>query len=172
MRVTAPDGAVGPIEFRSPSQLSRYIGAELSLTDDGYFVTGDIGLMDDGELFVVGRGDEAIVVAGRNVFPDDIETRGAARVHPAGLHRRRRGTRRGSRGRRRAERRSCRSRSWKPRAAGSAPQPRAKPDGRRRRSRSCRGGSLPKTPSGKLRRLAIAQSLAAGEGLLARVDFG
>ena len=33
-------------------------------------------------------------------------------------------------------------------------------------------GSLPKTPSGKLRRLAIGRSLAADDGLLARVDFG
>ena len=45
VRVTAADGTAGTIEFRSPSQLSRYIGAELQLTDDGYFVTGDIGVM-------------------------------------------------------------------------------------------------------------------------------
>jgi acyl-coenzyme A synthetase/AMP-(fatty) acid ligase len=32
-------------------------------------------------------------------------------------------------------------------------------------------GSLPKTPSGKLRRLAISASLAQDEGLLARVDY-
>ena len=68
------EGTIGPIEFRSTAQLSRYIGAELALTDDGYFATGDIGLIDHGELFVIGRGDEAIIVAGRNVFPEDIET--------------------------------------------------------------------------------------------------
>jgi acyl-CoA synthetase (AMP-forming)/AMP-acid ligase II len=33
-------------------------------------------------------------------------------------------------------------------------------------------GTLPKTPSGKFRRLAIGASLAAGDGLLARVEFG
>jgi acyl-coenzyme A synthetase/AMP-(fatty) acid ligase len=32
-------------------------------------------------------------------------------------------------------------------------------------------GSLPKTPSGKLRRLAISRALTTDDGLLARVDF-
>jgi acyl-coenzyme A synthetase/AMP-(fatty) acid ligase len=33
-------------------------------------------------------------------------------------------------------------------------------------------GSLPKTPSGKLRRLAISRSLGDDDGVLARVNFG
>jgi len=73
VRVDAPPGGVGTIEFRSGSMLSRYIGAELTLSDDGYFATGDLGLIDDGELFVIGRGDEVIVVAGRNLYPADLE---------------------------------------------------------------------------------------------------
>jgi acyl-CoA synthetase (AMP-forming)/AMP-acid ligase II len=171
VRVAADDGEVGPIEFRSPSQLSRYIGAELSLTDDGYFTTGDIGLMDDGELFVIGRGDEAIVVAGRNVFPDDIESAvqhesirpgciaavaapdgGLAVVaEPKGvmsvaeLETACRGIRTAT----------ASQTGWSPATVAFVPR-----------------GSLPKTPSGKLRRLAIRQSLAVGDGLLARVDFG
>jgi acyl-CoA synthetase (AMP-forming)/AMP-acid ligase II len=170
VRVAAPDGAVGPIEFRSPAQLSRYIGAELSLTDDGYFVTGDIGLMDGGELFVMGRGDEAIVVAGHNVFPDDIERA----VHHESI------------------RRSCIAAVAapdgglavvvEPNAIMSVAELEAACRGIRTATAGQTGwspatvafvprGSLPKTPSGKLRRLAIAQSLAAGEGLLARVDF-
>jgi acyl-coenzyme A synthetase/AMP-(fatty) acid ligase len=32
-------------------------------------------------------------------------------------------------------------------------------------------GSLPKTPSGKFRRLAISSALATDDGLLARVDY-
>ena len=172
VRVTPSDGVVGPIEFRSPSLLSRYIGAELLLTADGYFVTGDNGVMDDGELFVVGRGDEAIVVAGRNLYPDDIETA----VHHESI------------------RRGCI-------AAVAAPdgglaivvEPSASSMSRADLETACRGirtavasqigcplamvafvprGSLPKTPSGKLRRLAISRSLATDEGLLARVNFG
>jgi acyl-CoA synthetase (AMP-forming)/AMP-acid ligase II len=171
VRVQAADGAVGPIAFRSPAQLSRYIGAELSLTEDGYFVTGDIGLMDDGELFVMGRGDEVIVVAGRNVFPDDIESavqhesvrRGciaavtapdgglAVVVEPNGimsvaeLEAACRGIRTATASRT----------GWSPATVAFVPR-----------------GSLPKTPSGKLRRLAVGTLLAADDGLLARVDFG
>ena len=167
-----PDGPVGRVELRSPGQLSRYVGADLRLTPDGYFVTGDIGMMHEGELFVVGRGDEAIVVAGRNLYPADIET---AVQHES--------IRRGSI------------------AAVAAPdgglavvvEPSVPNLSTAELEAACRGirtavasqtgcpvatvafvprGSLPKTPSGKLRRLAISRSLAADEGLLARVDFG
>ena len=171
VRVAAPPGDVGRVELRSPSQLSRYIGADLPITNDGYFTTGDIGLMDEGELFVVGRGDEAIIVAGRNVFPEDIETaiehesirRGciaavaapdgglAVVVEPKGimsdaeLETACRGIRTATASRT----------GYSPATVAFVPR-----------------GSLPKTPSGKLRRLAISKSLVAGDGFLARVDFG
>jgi len=171
VRVAAPPGDAGRVELRSPSQLSRYIGAELPITNDGYFTTGDIGLMDDGELFVVGRGDEAIIVAGRNVFPEDIETaiehesirRGciaavaapdgglAVVVEPKGIM---------SDAELEAACRGIRTATasrtgYSPATVAFVPR-----------------GSLPKTPSGKLRRLAISKSLVAGDGFLARVDFG
>jgi len=171
VRVGAPDGRVGPVEFRSNAQLSRYIGAELTLTDDGYFATGDIGMMDDGELFVIGRGDEAIVVAGRNVFPEDIESvvrhesirEGcvaavaapdgglAVVVEPSSAMP-------GP-----ALEAACRGiRTATARQTGVSPSTVA----------FVRRGSLPKTPSGKLRRLTISRSLAEGNDLLSRVDFG
>lgn len=170
VRVTAPDGMAGTIEFRSPSQLSRYIGAELQLTDDGYFVTGDIGVMRDGELFVIGRGDEAIVVAGRNVYPDDIE---AAVQHES-------------------IRKGCIAAVAAPDGGLAIVVEPSKNMTTAELETACRGirtvvagqtgcpvatvafvprASLPKTPSGKLRRLAIGRSLAAGDGTLARVDF-
>ena len=114
-RPTAPSGT---IEFRSASLLSRYIGADLRLTDDGYFVTGDIGLMDDGELFVIGRGDEVIVVAGRNLYPADIEAAVQHESIRGGLHRGGRGARRRARDRGRAERVERRRR----RARGGVPR--------------------------------------------------
>jgi acyl-CoA synthetase (AMP-forming)/AMP-acid ligase II len=171
VRVAAPEGSIGPIEFRSTAQLSRYIGAELSLTDDGYFATGDIGLMNDGELFVAGRGDEAIIVAGRNVFPEDVET---AVQHES-------------------IRRGCIAAVTapdgglavvvEPSSAMSTVELEAACRGIRTATASQTGfspatvafvarGSLPKTPSGKLRRLTIGKSLAADDGLLARVNFG
>ena len=173
VRVAPSDGLVGPIEFRSPSMLSRYIGADLCLTDDGYFVTGDIGLMHEGELFVVGRGDEAIVVAGRNVYPDDIETA----VHHESI------------------RQGCIAAVAAPDGGLAIVVEPSKSMSTAELETACRGirtavasqtgcalatvafvprGSLPKTPSGKLRRLAIGRSLATDDdaGMLARMNFG
>jgi acyl-CoA synthetase (AMP-forming)/AMP-acid ligase II len=172
VRVDAPPGAVGTIQFRSGSMLSRYIGADLTLTDDGYFVTGDLGLIDDGELFVIGRGDEVIVVAGRNLYPADLEAavkheavRGgcaaavaapdggfaivvepsAANAEPADLED------------------ACRGiRAMVASRTGNAPATVA----------FVPRGSLPKTPSGKLRRLQIRKVLHSDDGILARKDFG
>jgi len=171
VRVTAPAGAVGAIEFRSDSMLSRYIGADLTLTDDGYFRTGDIGLMDGGELFVTGRGDEVIVVGGRNLYPADIETTvtheairpgciAAVAAHDGSL-----------------------AIVVEPRAATMSEAELRIACGKIRTAVASQTGcapatiafvprgSLPKTPSGKLRRLAIRTSLANDEGLLARVDY-
>ena len=35
--------------------------------------TGDLGVMSDGELFIVGRMKDLLIVDGRNHYPDDIE---------------------------------------------------------------------------------------------------
>ncbi|HEX5615180.1 MAG TPA: AMP-binding protein [Acidimicrobiia bacterium] len=170
VRVAAPDGEVGPIEFRSPSLLSRYIGAELTFTDDGFFVTGDNGVMHDGELFVVGRSDEAIVVAGRNIYPDDVETTVqhslvrdgcvAAVVAPdGGLAIVVEASGRASSAELEV---ACREiRTMVTRETGTSPSVVAFVPRR----------ALPKTPSGKLRRVEVARSLAAGDGFVTRVDF-
>lgn len=38
-----------------------------------YLVTGDIGAIVDGQLFVTGRSKELLIVNGRNIYPHDIE---------------------------------------------------------------------------------------------------
>lgn len=40
---------------------------------DGWFATGDIGYLEDGELFLVDRARELIVVNGFNVYPAEVE---------------------------------------------------------------------------------------------------
>lgn len=45
-----------------------------SITDDGWFRTGDIGVVDDdGYLYLVDRSKDMIIVSGFNVFPAEVE---------------------------------------------------------------------------------------------------
>jgi acyl-CoA synthetase (AMP-forming)/AMP-acid ligase II len=38
------------------------------------FATADYGTMIDGELYVLGRMDDTIIIDGRNIYPDDVES--------------------------------------------------------------------------------------------------
>ncbi|MFB7447796.1 fatty acyl-AMP ligase [Streptomyces sp. NPDC056194] len=81
-----PEGEVGEIWLRGSSvaggywnrplenaELFRAAPAGADPEEDGYLRTGDMGFLDDGELFVAGRLKEVLVVAGRNLYPQDIE---------------------------------------------------------------------------------------------------
>lgn len=71
-------GEVSPIQIEGPTLASGYLndGAATERTfRDGTLHTEDLGLVVDGELFVIGRRDDVIVVGGRNVHARDIEVR-------------------------------------------------------------------------------------------------
>ncbi|MBE0698956.1 MAG: AMP-binding protein, partial [Anaerolineaceae bacterium] len=40
---------------------------------DGWYWTGDLGYIADGELYVTGRKKDLIIVGGRNIVPQDLE---------------------------------------------------------------------------------------------------
>jgi fatty-acyl-CoA synthase len=44
------------------------------LTSEGWYATGDFGFMADGELYVIGRLKDIVIVGGQNIFPEDIES--------------------------------------------------------------------------------------------------
>jgi acyl-CoA synthetase (AMP-forming)/AMP-acid ligase II len=72
-----PLGAEGEIVVRSPSLLKSYWNkpeATAASLRDGWFHTGDIGLLDDaGFLHFLGRRKEMLKVNGMSVFPAEIE---------------------------------------------------------------------------------------------------
>lgn len=68
-----PDGVVGEIQLRGAMATTGYLGGEPLFTSDGWLHSGDLGYLRGGELFFTGRLKEMITVAGRNVYPLDIE---------------------------------------------------------------------------------------------------
>ncbi|MGW3953149.1 fatty acyl-AMP ligase [Streptomyces sp. NPDC004752] len=50
--------------------------------DGGWLRTGDMGVLRDGQLYVTGRRKEMVILAGRNLYPQDVE-RAVQSVDPA-----------------------------------------------------------------------------------------
>lgn len=71
-----PERVVGEIELRGPAVTKGYFNdpeGTSAAFRDGWFRTGDLGYLADGELVVCGRKKDVIIVAGRNLYPQDIE---------------------------------------------------------------------------------------------------
>jgi 8-amino-7-oxononanoate synthase len=56
--------------------------AKLAGVGEGFLRTGDLGFLDDGQLFVTGRLKDLIILSGRNYYPQDLEL-AAERSHPS-----------------------------------------------------------------------------------------
>ncbi len=74
---TLPARHVGEIVIRGDVVARHYLtpdGEVAAVDGDGWLYTGDLGyLTDDGEIVVCGRRKDVIIVAGRNIFPANIE---------------------------------------------------------------------------------------------------
>jgi acyl-CoA synthetase (AMP-forming)/AMP-acid ligase II len=79
--VRGPNVAKG--YWRNPDATAEAFGAEVE-GEPGrrYLRTGDLGVLVDGELYVVGRIKDLIIVRGRNVYPHDLEQTSQS-AHPA-----------------------------------------------------------------------------------------
>lgn len=79
-----PEGNVGEILIRSDSLFDGYYNRP-DLTsetiENGWYRSGDLGFLLDGELYVVGRKKDLLIVGGENIYPQDIEETVSA--HPA-----------------------------------------------------------------------------------------
>jgi len=76
--VVMQQGAVGEICIKGPQVMAGYWNkpdeTHHCMTADGYFKSGDIGLMtSEGYIQIVDRKKDMIVVAGFKVFPNDVE---------------------------------------------------------------------------------------------------
>ena len=73
-----PPGAVGELAVKGPQVMRGYwkrpeATAEV-MSPDGYFKTGDMGmLLDDGYFKIVDRKKDMILVSGFNVYPNEVE---------------------------------------------------------------------------------------------------
>jgi malonyl-CoA/methylmalonyl-CoA synthetase len=72
-------GEPGVIEVKGPNVFKGYWGTpektREEFREDGYFITGDVGSMDEeGRLTISGRAKDLIISGGFNVYPKEIET--------------------------------------------------------------------------------------------------
>jgi len=73
-----PKGEVGSIEIRGPNVFKGYWRmpekTASEFRDDGFFVSGDLGMFDErGYLMIVGRDKDLIISGGFNVYPAEVE---------------------------------------------------------------------------------------------------
>ncbi|MER8398098.1 malonyl-CoA synthase [Mesorhizobium sp. M1348] len=86
LRIADPDGGetlargeVGMIEVKGPNVFCGYWHmpekTRAEFRDDGFFITGDLGLIDpDGYVHIVGRGKDLIISGGYNIYPKEVES--------------------------------------------------------------------------------------------------
>lgn len=83
-----PLGQAGEIAIRGPQVMAGYWNradeTAKSMTADGFFKTGDVGVMDErGFTRIVDRKKDMIIVSGFNVYPNEVE--GVIASHPGVL---------------------------------------------------------------------------------------
>ena len=87
VRVVGEDGTplgerrVGRIQLSGESVTEGYVtphGHEAARAEDGWLDIGDEGYLADGQIVVCGRRKDVIIMGGRNIYPTDIERAAAA----------------------------------------------------------------------------------------------
>lgn len=77
--VAGPSVALG--YWRRPEQTAETFQAYLATGEGPFLRTGDLGVFQDGNLFVTGRIKDILIINGRNLYPQDIELT-AEQAHP------------------------------------------------------------------------------------------
>ncbi|MDL2409592.1 malonyl-CoA synthase [Rhizobium calliandrae] len=86
LRITQPetgtplaDGETGMIEVKGPNVFKGYWRmpekTKVEFRDDGFFITGDLGKIDErGYVHIVGRSKDVVISGGYNIYPKEIES--------------------------------------------------------------------------------------------------
>lgn len=73
-----PERHVGHIHLRSPSVMTGYFAnpeaTRSVLSEDRWLNTGDLGYFADGSLYLTGRAKDLMIINGRNIWPQDLES--------------------------------------------------------------------------------------------------
>ncbi|HLO17178.1 MAG TPA: AMP-binding protein [Anaerolineales bacterium] len=72
-----PERVMGELALQSDCMLTGYFNRP-DLTEkafrDGWYLTGDYGYISNGEVFVSGRKKDMIIIGGKNIYPQDLES--------------------------------------------------------------------------------------------------
>jgi long-chain acyl-CoA synthetase len=75
--IELPAGEIGQLAVRGPQVMKEYINQPEETAEvfhEDWFLTGDIGRMDeDGYFYIVDRKKDMIIAGGFNIFPREIE---------------------------------------------------------------------------------------------------
>jgi malonyl-CoA/methylmalonyl-CoA synthetase len=74
-----PREAIGMIEVKGPNVFKGYWRmpekTRAEFRDDGFFITGDLGKMDEQDyVHILGRGTDLVITGGLNVYPKEVES--------------------------------------------------------------------------------------------------
>jgi fatty-acyl-CoA synthase len=72
-----PDRHLGEIALNSNCMLTEYYkrpDLTAKAFHDGWYLTGDLGYIANGEVYVTGRKKDLIIVGGKNIYPQDLES--------------------------------------------------------------------------------------------------
>ncbi|SHF85129.1 malonyl-CoA/methylmalonyl-CoA synthetase [Modicisalibacter ilicicola DSM 19980] len=77
-REILPQGEIGILEVRGPNVFIGYWGmpdkTREELLEDGFFITGDLAMIDErGYVHIVGRDKDLVISGGYNVYPKEVE---------------------------------------------------------------------------------------------------
>lgn len=71
-----PERHIGEIALQSDCMLTGYYnrpGLTAKAFRDGWYLTGDLGYIANGALYITGRKKDLIIVGGKNIYPQDLE---------------------------------------------------------------------------------------------------